>query len=206
MILPYRIPAQQHSTEINILKSRFITNVACATTVEEAREFIALIKSNMPDANHHVYAFCIGHGNTIVEGMSDDGEPTGTAGPPTLAVVRGSDLGDIVVVTTRYFGGTKLGTGGLVRAYTESVQVALQTLITVIKAQKQIIGIDMPYHLYEGVKRLVSEYKGIIKDESFAGDVTLIIELLAQDVDEFNNKLSETTSGQLTLVILDETY
>ena len=205
-MLSYQIPAKQHSTEINILKSRFITSIACVATVEEARGFISLIKSDMPDANHHVYAFRVGYGNTVVEGMSDDGEPTGTAGPPSLAVVRGSDLGDIVVVTTRYFGGTKLGKGGLVRAYTESVQEALRTLETEIKAQKQIIGIDMPYHLYEGVKRLVSEHNGIIQDETFAVDVTLIVELLAQDVDAFSIDLNETTSGQLTLVVLDENY
>jgi putative IMPACT (imprinted ancient) family translation regulator len=79
----------------------------------------------MPNASHHVYAFRVGHGNSIIEGMSDDGEPTGTAGPPVLAVLRGTQIGDIIVIVTRYFGGTKLGTGGLVRAYPEAAQIAL---------------------------------------------------------------------------------
>ena len=118
-------------------------------------------------------------------------------------VLRGSDLGDAVIVTTRYFGGTKLGTGGLVRAYTQSAQEALFTLETELKVDKQIIGIeDMPYHLYEGVKRLIAEYDSKIQDETFAGNITLIIELLAQDVDEFSEKLRENTSGQLTIVLV----
>ena len=202
----YRIPTKQHRTEITILKSRFITTVGNAPTVEEAREFITNIKSEMPEANHHVYAFCIGYGNSIIEGMSDDGEPSSTAGSPSLAVLRGSDLGDIVIVTTRYFGGTKLGTGGLVRAYTQSVQEALLGLETQIKAYKQIIGIDLPYHLYDGVKRLIAEYRGKVQDETFAAEITLIIELLAQDVDEFSDKLIESTSGQLTIVRLSLIY
>jgi uncharacterized YigZ family protein len=199
---PYRIPLKQHSTGINILKSRFLTTVTHTTTVEQAREFIASLKSELPGANHYVYAFRIGHGNSVIEGMSDDGEPTGTAGPPTLSVVRGSDLGDITLVTLRYFGGTKLGKGGLVRAYTESAQEALATLETEFKTEKQIIKINMPYHLYEIVKKLVSEYKGNIKDENFMENVTLTIELLAQDIDGFNYKLQENTSGQLELNIV----
>lgn len=198
----YLIPAKQHRTEITVLKSRFLTTINCAATVEEARKFITLIRSEMPDANHHVYAFRVGYGNTVTEGMSDNGEPKGTAGPPTLSVVKGSNLGDVVLVTTRYFGGTKLGKGGLVRAYTESAQEALSTLSTEIKSYKQVIGIDMPYHLYEIVKRLVSEYNSSIQDEIFAEDITLIIELLEQDVVGFNDKLREKTSGQLSIVLL----
>lgn len=202
MIPSYCIPMKRHSVEMTVLKSRFLTTINSATTVEEARRFISIIRSEMPSANHHVYAFRIGYGNTVIEGMSDNGEPTGTAGPPTLSVVRGSDLGDIVLVTTRYFGGTKLGKGGLVRAYTESAQEALKTLPTEIKSHKTTIGIDTPYHLYESVKRLIAEYNGNIQEEIFAGDITLIIELLAQDIEAFNNKLREKTSGQLSIVIL----
>ena len=81
----YRIPVKQHRTEIVVLKSRFVTTVGNVTSVEEARGFITTIKTEMPDANHYVYAFCIGYGNSVIEGMSDDGEPSGTAGAPSLA-------------------------------------------------------------------------------------------------------------------------
>lgn len=199
---PYTIPSETHRTEIEILKSRFLTTVAHATTVEDARAFIHSVREEMPDASHHVYAFRIGYGNSVTEGMSDDGEPKGTSGPPTLATLRGSDLGDIVLVTTRYFGGTKLGTGGLVRAYTQSAQEALATLKTEIKTKKEIIGVDVPYHLYEIVKRIIEDTGGIILDETFAGDVTLIAEFVESVLEDFSEQLREQTSGQVTIVSL----
>jgi len=154
----YYRPAARNRTEIEILRSRFITTLERTETTEEARHFISEIRGEMPDASHHVYAFRVGYGNSVIEGMSDDGEPSGTSGPPTLAVLRGSDIGDIAVVTTRYFGGTKLGTGGLVRAYTESAKEALATLALDQKAPKLQIGLDIAYSTYENVKRLVEEY------------------------------------------------
>lgn len=149
----YLRPAQRHQTELIVVNSRFITTIECATDVPAARQYIAEIRHSMPDANHHVYAYRVGHGNSVIEGMSDDGEPSGTSGPPTLAVLRGSDLGDIAIVTTRYFGGTKLGTGGLVRAYTNAAKQALNSLKTEIKADKMQIALDMPYSMYNLVKR-----------------------------------------------------
>ncbi len=100
------------------------------TTVDEAKAFLAAVRAEMPDANHHVYAYRVGFGNSVIEGMSDDGEPSGTSGPPVLAVLRGSGIGDVIVVVTRYFGGTKLGTGGLVRAYSEGARAGLESLAT----------------------------------------------------------------------------
>ena len=94
----YQRPKKFFRTEIDVMKSRFITSIEQAKTVEDARKFIQQIRDEMSDASHHVYAFRVGYGNTITEGMSDDGEPSGTSGPPTLAVLRGSNLGDIVLV------------------------------------------------------------------------------------------------------------
>lgn len=199
---PYNIPSDVHRTEIEILKSRFLTTISFAESVDDARLFIQSIRDEMSDANHHVYAFRIGYGNSVIEGMSDDGEPKGTSGPPTLATLRGSDLGDIVLVTTRYFGGTKLGTGGLVRAYTQSAQEALSTLKTELKTKKQTIGIDVPYHLYETVKYLINESGGTILDEIFAAEVTIIVEFIETVLEDFRLHLREQTSGQLTIVSL----
>lgn len=198
----YLRPKENYRIEISVLSSRFITTVACATTTDKARIFIQNIRDELPDASHHVYAFRVGYGNTILEGMSDDGEPSGTAGPPSLAVVRGSDLGDIVLVTTRYFGGTKLGTGGLVRAYTESAKVALQGLQTEIKAIKAQLGIDLPYSLYEQVKLLIVSHNGVINDEIFAGDVTIIFTIVKDKVDIFEAELTELSSGQVKTILL----
>ena len=198
----YYRPIGIHRTEIEILKSRFITTIARAMTVDEARNFIRQIREEMPNASHHVYAFSIGYGNSVTEGMSDDGEPAGTSGPPSLAVVRGSDIGDIVLVTTRYFGGTKLGTGGLVRAYTESAQTALQDLPREFKAAKYQIGIEIAYTFYEQVKLMLERYEASLDDETFTAEVTLIITVLEDDYDTFATELRELTSGQVEPILL----
>lgn len=198
----YKRPAETHHTEIVVINSRFITTIARADTPEAARTFIHNIRTEMPDASHHVYAFRAGYGNSVIEGMSDDGEPAGTAGPPTLAVVRGSDIGDIVLVTTRYFGGTKLGTGGLVRAYTESAQTALNSLKTALKTPKIQLGMDMAYTYFEAIKRLIANYEATIDDETFATEVSLIVTLLEEDMVTFKAELTNLTAGQVEPILL----
>jgi uncharacterized YigZ family protein len=158
----------------------------------------------MPDASHHVYAFRVGYGNSVTEGVSDDGEPAGTAGPPVLAVLRGFDIGDTIIVVTRYFGGTKLGTGGLVRAYSEAARTALDTLKTEEKIPKQIVGVETPYHFYEQIKYLISKHNGRIDDETFAGEITLIITFPQEDVAVFADNLRELTAGQIQALILGD--
>lgn len=198
----YLIPAEPVRTEITIKRSRFITTAQAAPTVSAARERLAALRAQMPAANHHVYAFRVGFGNSITEGMSDDGEPTGTAGPPTLAVVRGSGIGDILIVTARFFGGTKLGTGGLARAYTASAQEALRELKTERKVEKKTVGLELPYSLYNLVKRLIAAHKGTIEDEVFDEQVLVIATFAKSDVDPFAIELRERSAGQVTPVRL----
>ena len=121
----YPIPAGESRIEYQIKNSRFIGRAGYTPSVEEAKAFVEKVKTEEPGYSHAVYAFAVGHGASVTHGMSDAGEPSGTAGRPALAVVNGSGLGDVTVVIIRYFGGTKLGTGGLVKAYTETVQLAL---------------------------------------------------------------------------------
>src|SRR5260221_4857347 len=106
----YRVPVASVRVDHEVSRSRFIASLANAPTVQSARETIAAIRAEMPDASHHVYVFKVGYGASVIEGLSDDGEPTGTAGPPVMAVLRGAEIGDTVIVVTRYFGGIKLGT------------------------------------------------------------------------------------------------
>lgn len=200
----YRVPAAPIRTELIVKRSRFLTTVRRAASVEQARAIIADVRAEMPDASHHVYAFRIGFGNTITEGMSDAGEPTGTSGPPTLAVLRGSGLGDIVVVTTRYFGGAKLGTGGLARAYTESAQEAIRQLRTELKVERRTVGLELPYSLYNVTKRLISQHRGEIEDEVFDGQIMIIARFVASDLDAFAGQLQDLSSGQVAPISLDE--
>lgn len=201
---PYHVPVGFQRTETEVARSRFIASVDRATTVEEARAFISRIRDEMPDASHHVYAFRVGYGKNVTEGMSDDGEPTGTSGPPTLAVLRGSEIGDIVLVTTRYFGGTKLGTGGLVRAYSEAAHIAVNSLPTELKVEKRLLGVEVPYSLYEQTKLLVAEHRGEIEEEEFAGEVMLMVRFVVADVAPFSAAIRDLSAGQVEPIALDE--
>jgi uncharacterized YigZ family protein len=198
----YRIPAGEHRIETTVSNSRFITTISRIESVDEARAVLARVRREMPDATHHVYAFRLGHNNSVVEGMSDDGEPSGTAGAPVLAVLRGTGIGDAIIVVTRYFGGTKLGTGGLVRAYTDAARTGLSTLATIDKVARQTLGIQFPYSLYELVKRSVQRHNGDIEDEDFSDDVTIIAAFPVDSVPAFSHDVSELSAGKVQPILL----
>lgn len=127
----YLIPANVAEKEYEVKKSRFIARAAHASTREEALAFVAKAKHDFPDARHHCWAYLIGHPRQpTTAAMSDDGEPSGTAGKPILNVLQHKDIGDLVLVVIRYFGGIKLGAGGLVRAYGQSAQQVITELPT----------------------------------------------------------------------------
>lgn len=193
----YLIPAGQHRTEILVVNSRFYTSIGYAPSVDAAKAFISSIRAEMPDANHHVYAFRVGYGNSIIEGVSDDGEPTGTSGPPVLAVLRGRDIGDTVVVVTRFFGGTKLGTGGLVRAYTDAAQEGFRSLAVIRKIERTLLGLELPYPVFEQVKRLIAQHEGEVEEESFAEAVTILAKFPSDQTKPFSYAVSELTSGRV---------
>ncbi len=200
---PYLIPSEPARSEIIIKRSRFVTTVSLAQTVDQARAVIAASRSAQPMANHHVYGFRVGFAKTVTEGMSDDGEPSGTAGRPTLAVLRGSGVGDIVLVTVRFFGGIKLGTGGLVRAYTESAQAALSLLKTELKVERRLVGIEMPYSFYKTAKLLINAHDGSIEDEVFEAQVLVIAKFAAPDLERFSAEVMERSAGQIRPLSLD---
>ena len=169
----YAVPARPAQAEIRISNSRFIAHLATAASVEEAKAFIENIRSRYSDATHNVPAYVIGHGASVTAHCNDDGEPSGTAGRPVLAVLQGSGLGDVVVVVTRYFGGTKLGTGGLVRAYTQAAQAVLEVTPTARRAPVHHVRVELPYPLYEQARNLIVHLGGETVREDFAGDVTM---------------------------------
>lgn len=197
MTEPYWIPDGFHRTETEVARSRFIATVGYTPSVDDAKSFVGQIRAEMPDASHHVYAFRVGHGASVIEGMSDDGEPSGTAGPPVLAVLRGSKIGDVTLVVTRYFGGTKLGTGGLVRAYSEAAHVALNSLKTTPKIEKCLLGVEIPYNLYNQVKLAIEAYHGTIEEEIFEATITLMIRFSRDDIPAFSEKLRDLSHGKI---------
>ncbi len=194
----YRIPKGRVRVEIRVSNSRFIATVAPASSVREAQDFVRAMRAEMPDATHHVYAFKIGYGASVSEGMSDDGEPSGTAGPPALAVLRGADVGDVVLVITRYFGGTKLGTGGLVTAYTQAAKVAFETLETEEKVLRVRLEVVVPYRALEPVRRVLTEYECIVEDEQFEAEVQLRFQIPEERVAAFTQAVQDLTAGKTT--------
>jgi uncharacterized YigZ family protein len=196
----YFIPVRRARVEIRVVNSRFIANAAPAASVALARDFIAEIRAEMPDASHHVYAYVVGHGATTTLGMSDDGEPSGTAGRPVLAVLRGSGLGDVTLVVTRYFGGTLLGTGGLVHAYGDAARSVLALLPRAEKIERRELLIGLPYPAYEQARRLLTAHSGSALAEEFAADVTMHVLLPATQVEAFVLGLSEATAGQAQII------
>lgn len=193
---PRMIPAGRARVELRFVNSRFIGTAGPATSVEEAKAFIGAVRAEMPDATHHVPAYVIGHGASKTEGMSDDGEPSGTAGRPALAVVRGSGLGDVVVVVTRYFGGTLLGTGGLVQAYGDTAKAVLAALPREEKIARTTLAVALPYAAYEPARRLIAAHDGVVADEEFAADVTIFVTLPAARAESLALALREATAGQ----------
>src|SRR5512133_2994287 len=165
MSSPYLIPAHEVRSEHIVVNSRFIATLAPVFSTDEARAFIKRIRNEFSDASHNVPAYIIGGGNNVTDYCSDDGEPQGTAGRPALAVLRGSGLGDVVVVVTRYFGGTLLGTGGLVKAYTESTQLAVNAVGRGRRVEVYVAMIVIPYNLLERVRLLVTRTHGEVLGE-----------------------------------------
>lgn len=196
------IPARRIETEFTEKNSRFITNAAPAFSVSDARDFITIIKEKYPDASHHVPVYLIGHGASQTAHCSDDGEPSGTAGRPALAVLMGSGLGDIALVITRYFGGTKLGTGGLVRAYSDSVRRLLEQLPRARKLATTTIMFVIPYALFEQTQLIVRNYVGSVLDETYGADVTLTVRLADEHLEAFKAKMVTLTRGGVEFITL----
>jgi len=205
MTRPYTVPLIEIRRELTVLNSRFIATLAPAFSIDEARAFMARIKKEFADATHNVPVYIIGGGNTVTEYFSDDGEPAGTSGKPALAVLRGSGLGDVVLVITRYFGGTLLGTGGLVKAYTESAQLVVNNAERGQRISVHVVMLVIPYNLLERVRLLSARHRGKILGEDFAGDITMTLQFPVSEFDSFQLGMRELSAGKLQAEVIETT-
>jgi len=197
------IPLDEVRSEILVVNSRFIASLAPVFSVEEAKVFIARIRHESYDASHNVPAYLVGCGSSVIAHCSDDGEPSGTAGRPALAVLQGSGLGDVAVVITRYFGETKLGTGGLVRAYSEAVRSVLALVRRAQKVPVHTVMVALPYNLFEQTRLLVIAHHGEVLDQDFAADVTLTARFPVERLATFQGALRELSNGALQAEIIE---
>jgi len=199
----YPVPAAEVRAEIRVVNSRFIATLAPVFSVDEARAFIERVKGEFADATHHVPVYLVGHGESVTAHCSDAGEPSGTAGRPALAVLTGSGLGDVAVVVTRYFGGTKLGTGGLVRAYSDAVRAVLDLVRRAERVPTHTVMAAFPYTYLERVRRLAAAQRGVVLDETFGADVTFTARFAVEDLDGFQTGLRELTNGAIQAEIVE---
>ena len=199
----YPIPASTHRTKAEILRSRFITTIGHAPTVEDARALISAVSEEFADASHNCWAYVIGEpGNTAQIGMSDAGEPHGTAGRPMLTVLLHSGIGDICAVVTRYFGGTLLGKGGLVKAYSGGVQQALSTLPAAERVPKAELAILFDYTHITTMQRLIPSHEAELLQEEYATDVVYQLSLPLEHITAFTEAVAELTKGQALVEVV----
>lgn len=178
----YLIPKNQHHCEIEVKRSRFIAYVAHTPGVEAAKSFIQNIKNHYPDARHHCYGFIAGKpSDSNMYGFSDDNEPSGTAGMPIFSHLEHANIGETTVVVVRYFGGTKLGTGGLARAYGDAAKSVLSSANLVTKVIMETGTIKVPFTHEAQVRRVVENHNGRILQAHYGTGVKLSVEI-PQDV------------------------
>lgn len=188
----YPIPVGPHRVEEVIQRSRFITTGTRAAKADEAHAFVDAIRREFPDATHNCWAFVAGPpGSTAAVGMSDDGEPHGTAGRPMLTTLLHSGIGEIVAVCTRYYGGTKLGTGGLSRAYSGGVNLLLQSLPTQLLIQRVELLVVLDYAAVDPLLRALEGFEAEIRDESYGERVEYRLAIPV----EHRARLEESVAG-----------
>lgn len=199
----YPIPAAETRVETTVVNSRFIATLAPAFLVDDARAFIQRIRTEFSDASHNVPAYLVGFPPAVTAHTSDDGEPPGTAGRPILAVLQGSGLGDVALVVTRYFGGTKLGTGGLVRAYTEAAQAVLAATTRAERVPTDTLLLALPYALFDQARLLIDAHHGHLIEQDFAADITLTLRFATEHTPVFQAALRELTNGALQAELIE---
>jgi uncharacterized YigZ family protein len=197
----YPIPAETSRTQETILRSRFIATVAHADSVEKARAFISCVSEEFADASHNCWAYVVGPpGDTSRVGMSDAGEPHGTAGRPMLNVLLGSGVGDVVAVVTRYFGGTKLGKGGLVRAYSGCVRSAVEALELKELVHTVTLLVTVPYSDVASLKHVLPRFEAEVAGEDYGTNVALTLVLPEEHEGGLVETLAGITNGKGTVV------
>jgi uncharacterized YigZ family protein len=201
----YRTTFSYGEDEIIINKSRFIGYSMPINDEEEALEFIESIKEKHRDATHNVYAYVVGL-NSNIQRFSDDGEPSGTAGIPVLEVIKKEDLRNIVIVVTRYYGGTKLGGGGLIRAYTKSAKIGLDAGIVIDMTPHRKLLLTLDYTEYGKIENYLMTNEYIMDGADFQADVTIEISVQTSTLEEFKTTMTNLTNGDITITELDSVF
>ncbi len=194
----YLVPASSLKVEEVIKGSQFITRVSNVGSAEQAKAFIKSVNQRFPEASHHCWAYIVGNPqSTTLIGCSDDGEPSGTAGKPMLHVLQHAHIGDIVVVCTRYFGGTKLGTGGLARAYGGGTKLALDSLSVIQKIHYCGLACELDYAQLDDFQHLLKDFTHQELRLDYQTKVHATFEIAVEQAESFKHLVANQFKGQI---------
>ena len=205
MLQNYRTIKQNHQHEIEIKKSRFICFLKRIDSEEEAKNFIQQLKKEHWKANHNCSAFVLGERSEI-QRSSDDGEPSGTAGVPMLEVLKKNDLINVCAVVTRYFGGTKLGAGGLIRAYSGAVAQAIADIGIVEGRLQQEVLIQLDYSNWGKLENFLTAQKITVEDTQFTDQVVATCMVDETQVPAFEEQITDLLNGQANFTLGEISY
>ena len=191
--------------ELTIKKSRFITTLIRTPTIEEAEKAIAAVSNKYRDATHNTFAYTIGLNDEHVK-ASDNGEPSGTAGVPELKALQLMKLKNVTAVVTRYFGGIKLGAGGLIRAYSNSVTKAVEAIGVVKRVQQQGVKFQVDYKKFDEIQHYLNQQKIFIDNIDYGVSVTISIYIDEGKLEELENDLTNILSGKIQFIFLPKRY
>lgn len=200
----YKTVCKQAHAEFVEKRSRFIGYCKPVTTEQEAIDFINEKRSEHWNATHNVYAYSLREGN--IKRYSDDGEPSGTAGMPTLDVITKNEIYDVCIVVTRYFGGVLLGTGGLVRAYSQGAKVALEAGKVIMMKSCLMCSARCTYNQYGKVSSLIMDIGATVDDTVYEADVLIKFHISPEHLDKLNKSLADATSGEVQAESYGEKY
>jgi uncharacterized YigZ family protein len=186
--------------EVKLKGSRFIASAGKVTTEEEVAVFLEQVAKEYPDATHHCFAWRVGSGKKGRYRYSDNGEPSGTAGLPIFRVIEGRKFSNIIIIVTRYFGGIKLGTGGLIRAYSKSATDVLKECVLEKSYPMETATIKTSIEFVSLVQHIISSFKATLVDSVYGEQPTFTIEIRASKFKEFKTKLRDATNGQVEII------
>lgn len=198
---PYQALSSPLMVQTEVKRSKFLAYISPTQGAVQAKAFINKIKRLHPDASHNCWAYVASRPeNTVDIGYSDDGEPSGCAGRPMLNVLQGSGIGEITVVVSRYFGGTKLGTGGMARAYAGAVSAVLAQAVTVEKAVLTELSFSCDYAWSNLVEQLITKYKAGLIQANYQATIDYHIEIDIRQAESFVEQLKQSSNGQICVV------
>ncbi len=201
----YRVPAAPARFEQEIKKSRFIGIASRASSAEEATSILATLRREFPDATHHCWAYLLGHpGSSPRIRVDDDGEPSGTAGKPILNVLQHKNVGDVVLVVVRYFGGVKLGAGGLARAYSAAASGAMDLLRSVESTPLVRARLTVDFADERQARRLLTELQIAVESADYGTSAEILVSVPSEDLPDVTKKLADRTRGRAKLEVAND--